>query len=225
MTKNTKNLLFIKQFHIFVYNQTEVFSQTDVGRKPKTKNVLKMKWEDLKVYRPIEKTELTYAKKIIESIISNRLEPYGFRKVGKKLIRKSNDLIHLIFLDSRGSWSGASNSLKIQVAIVSIYDVDILVNNYEPISNTFIENLKPDLKNYYQITQEYELFAQFISTKIEEIILPYFDKYTSSSDIIKKGIKHGSTKNLVELCEKSKNIEYIEDLKCRKEVVIKKLKI
>jgi hypothetical protein len=184
-----------------------------------------MKWEDLKVYRPIEKTELTNAKKIIESIISNRLELYGFRKIGKKLIRKSNDLIHLIFLDSRGSWSGASNSLKIQVAIVSIYDLDILVNNYEPISNTFIENLKPDLKNYYQITQEYELFAQYISTKIEEIILPYFDKYTSSNDIIKKGIKHGSTKNLVELCEKSKNIEFIEDLKFRKEVVIKKLKI
>ncbi len=184
-----------------------------------------MKWEDLKVSRSIEKIELTNAKKIIESIISNRLEPYGFRKIGKKLIRKSNDLIHLIFLDSRGSWSGVSNSLKIQVAIVSIYDVDILVNNYEPISNTFIENLKPDLKNYYQITQEYELFAQFISTKIEEIILPYFDKYTSSSDIIKNGIKHGSTKNLVELCEKSKNIEFIEDLKFRKEVVIKKLKI
>lgn len=28
----------------------------------------------------------------------------------KKLIRKSNDLIHVIHLDSRGSWLGSSNS-------------------------------------------------------------------------------------------------------------------
>ena len=184
-----------------------------------------MKWEDLKVYKPIEKTELTNAKKVIESVISNRLEQYGFRKIGKKLIRKSNDLIHLIFLDSRGSWSGTSNSLKIQVAVVSIYDIDILVNNYEPISNTFIEDLKPDLKNYYQITREYELFAQFISTKIEQITLPYFDKYTSSTDIIKKGIKHGITKNLIDLCEKSKDIEFTEELEFRKQIVRKKLKV
>ena len=184
-----------------------------------------MKWEDLKVYKPIEKTELTNAKKVIESVVSYKLEQYGFRKIGKKLIRKSNDLIHLIILDSRGSWSGSSNSLKVQVAVVSIYDVDILVNNYEPISNTFIENLKPDLKNYYQITREYELFAQFISTKIEQIILPYFDKYSSSTDVIEKGIEHGITKNLIDLCEKSKNIEFKEELEFRKQVVKKKLKI
>ena len=119
-----------------------------------------MKWEDLKVYKPIEKSELTNAKKVIESVISNRLEQYGFRKIGKKLIRKSNDLIHVIFLDSRGCWSGGSTSLKIQVAVVSIYDVDLLVNNYEPISNTFIQNLNPNLKNDYKMTGDSELFAK-----------------------------------------------------------------
>ncbi len=184
-----------------------------------------MKWEDLKVYKPIEKTELTNAKKLIDSVVSNKLEKYGFRKIGKKLIRKSDDLIHLIFLDSRGSWIGASNSLKIQVAVVSIYDVDVLVNNFEPISNTFIEDLKPDLKNYYQITQEYELFAEFISNKIEEIILPFFDKYNSSTDVLQKGIKLGITKNLLELCEKSKNIIFTEELELRKQDVTRKLKI
>lgn len=61
-----------------------------------------MNWEDLKFYKPLEKSELSEAKKSIENIIAERLAPFGFRKVGRKLIRKSDDIIHLIHLDSRG---------------------------------------------------------------------------------------------------------------------------
>ena len=186
-----------------------------------------MNWEDLKFYKPLEKKELSNAKKSIETIVAEKLLPNGFKKNGRKLIRKSNDLIHIIHLDSRGSWQGSSNTLKTEFAIVSIFDTDILVDNFEPISSSYIQNLEPKLKNYYQITQEFNLFAEYLSNKIIEIILPYFDKYQNSKDVIKKDIKIGETKNLKLFCElANRNDELVdEQLKMKKNVVIKKLKI
>jgi hypothetical protein len=183
-----------------------------------------MNWEDLKFYKTIEKAELNDAKKSIENIIAKNLVPFGFKKFGRKLVRKSNDLIHIIHLDSRGSWSGSSNSLKTEFAIVSIYDTDIFVKNFEPISGSYIEHLKPQLKNFYQITQEFNLFAEYLTKKIIEIILPYFEKYLSSRDVIDKGIQIGKTKNLNKLCLLS-NQEIDENLKLKKEAVFKRLKI
>lgn len=183
-----------------------------------------MNWEDLKFYKTIEKAELNDAKKSIENIIANNLAPFGFKKFGRKLVRKSNDLIHIIHLDSRGSWTGSSNSLKTELAIVSIYDTDIFLKNFEPISGSYIEHLKPQLKNFYQITKEFNLFAEYLSKKIIEIILPHFDKYLSSRDVIDKGIQIGKTKNLNKLCLLS-NQEIDEDLKLKKEAVFKRLKI
>ncbi|WP_290845345.1 hypothetical protein [Flavobacterium sp.] len=185
-----------------------------------------MNWEDLKYYKPIEKAELAKAKKTIENVIAANLAPFGFQKFGRKLIRKSNDVIHLIHLDSRGSWSGSSNSMKTEFAVISIYDTDILVKNYEPISGSRIEDLAPKLKNYYQITQEFELFADYLSKKIIEIIVPYFDKYRSSEDVLAKGITFGATKNLMQLCLASdaKNPDDNADLKVRKDAVFGKFK-
>lgn len=187
-----------------------------------------MNWEDLKFYKPLEKDELSNAKKSIETIVAEKLMPFGFRKFGRKLIRKSNDLIHIIHLDSRGSWHGSSNTLKTEFAIVSIFDTDILVENFEPISSSYIQDLEPKLKNHYQITKEFNLFAEYLSRKIIEIILPHFDEYLNSSDIIKKGIKIGETKNLKLFCEltKESNGKVVdEQLKTKKDAVLKKLKI
>jgi hypothetical protein len=187
-----------------------------------------MNWEDLKFYKHLEKGELSNAKKSIEIIVAEKLAPYGFRKFGRKLIRKSDDLIHIIHLDSRGSWHGSSSSLKTEFAIVSIFDTDILIENFEPISSSYIQHLEPKLKNYYQITKEFNLFAEYLSRKIIEIILPYFDKYLSSKDVLKKGIKLGGTKNLEQFCEltnQSNGKVSAEQLKVKKDAVLKKLKI
>tara|TARA_R100000541_G_scaffold42384_1_gene49678 strand:+ start:154 stop:732 length:579 start_codon:yes stop_codon:yes gene_type:complete len=190
-----------------------------------------MNWEELKFYKPLEKTELTEAKKSLEAIVTEKLTPYGFKKSGRKLIRKSNDLIHLIHLDSRGSWQGTSNRLKIEFAIVSIFDTDILVENFEPISSSYIQDLDPNLKNYYQITKEFTLFGQYISRKIIEIILPYFDQYLHSSDVLKKGIEFGETKNLKHFCALSISIKDSDNelignqLKIKKDAVFSKLKL
>ena len=184
-----------------------------------------MKWEILKVYKPIEKDELPLAKKTIEAKVYEKLKPLGFKKIGKKFYRVSNDLIHFIFLDSRGSWSGSSNNVKTLVAVISIYDTDILINNYEPISNSYLQDLDNNLKNYYQITQEYELFSEFLSSKIVELLIPYFNKYESSFDVIKKGITIGKTTNLIELCNKAVNQENQNELEELKYNVLKKLKL
>ncbi len=187
-----------------------------------------MNWEDLKFYKPLQKEELNDAKKSIENIIAERLTPFGFRKFGKKLIRKSDDLVHIIHLDSRGSWQGASNSLKTEIAIVSIYDTDILLENFEPISGCYIQNLEPKLRNYYQITKEFNDFAEFLSKKIIEIVLPHFDKYLNSKDVLNKGIQIGASKNLKLFCELTKNSNekvVDETLKTKKDAVLKKLKI
>ncbi|MEN9906879.1 MAG: hypothetical protein RLZZ540_20 [Bacteroidota bacterium] len=190
-----------------------------------------MNWEDLKFYKPIEKTELSNAKKSIEAIVAEKLTPFGFRKFGRKLIRKSNDLIHIIHLDSRGSWHGSSNNIKTEIAIVSIFDTDILVENFEPISSSYIQDLDPTLRNYYQITKEFNLFADYLSRKIIELVLPHFDKYLSSIDVLTKGVKVGETKNLKIFCgltnqEITSQKEFSDkDLKVKKAAVLKKLKI
>ena len=187
-----------------------------------------MNWEDLKFYKPLEKEELSNAKKYIETTVAEYLMPYGFKKFGRKLIRKSNDLIHIIHLDSRGSWNGTSNTIKTEFAIVSIFDTDILVENFEPISGSYIQNLEPKLKNYYQITKEFNLFAEYLSKKIIEIVLPHFDKYLSSSDVVIKDIKIGESKNLKQFCELTKESNgkvNTDQLMAKKDAVLKKLKI
>ena len=119
---------------------------------------------------------------------------------------------------------GSSKSLKIEIAIVSIFDTDILVDNFEPISGSYIQDLEPKLKNYYQITKEYNLFAEFLSRKIIDIVLPYFDKYSNSKDVLKNGIKIGETKNLKLFCDLT-NQSNEEQLQLKKEAVFKKLKL
>lgn len=144
-----------------------------------------MKWEDLKVYHKIPKENLSQAKKEITKIISDNLARYGFKLYGRKLIRLSNDLFHIIHLDTRGTWMGATESLKTEIAVISVYDTDIFVQNYELTFKRSIEELIPGIKNYYQITQEYKLFSEYLSKKLEDNIIPYFNNFTTSKDILK----------------------------------------
>ena len=164
-----------------------------------------MKWDDLKVYKPLKKEELKSAKHEIENVIFENISKFGFKKYGRKLIRKSDDLFHIIHLDSRGSWMGASHSLKTEIAIVSIYDIDVFVKNYELTARKNIEQLNPKIRNYYQITQEYKLFASYISRLIIEIVLPYFDKYKSTNEVLKKSSDFKIDK-MSEIVERNQNL-------------------
>jgi hypothetical protein len=79
-----------------------------------------MRWEELKVYRPLTKVELKPAFKDFTKIIAENLKPFGFSLYGRKLIALSNDLLHVIHIDTRGSWSGVSEYFKTEISLVAI---------------------------------------------------------------------------------------------------------
>lgn len=173
-----------------------------------------MIWEELKVYRPLKKEELKESYKKFTSIIAENLSYFGFKLVGRRLIKKSNDLFHIIHLDTRGSWTGLSDSFKTEIAITSIYDKEVFVKNYELTGSRSMESLIPNLRNYYRITEEYPLLADFITRKIIDYILPYFDKYSSSKQILadRANFKIDNltqaterNRNLIMLCESGNN--------------------
>lgn len=62
-----------------------------------------MRWEDLKVYKQLTKEELKPAFKDFTKNVADNLKPFGFFLHGRKLIPVSNDLLHVIHLDTRGS--------------------------------------------------------------------------------------------------------------------------
>ena len=144
-----------------------------------------MNWEDLKVYRPLKKEELKTAYKAFTKIIADNLLVDGYELKGRKLIKLSDDLFHIIHLDTRGSWMGTSDSFKTEISICSVYDTDTFILNYELTASKKIEDLVPKIRNYYRITQEYSLLADFLTRKIRESILPYFSQYKPSKDILK----------------------------------------
>lgn len=164
-----------------------------------------MKWEDLTVYKILSKEELSIAKKEIENIIFKNLQPYGFKKSGRKLIRKSEDLFHIIHLDTRGSWMGASKSLNTEISLVSVYDTEVFLDNYELTGRKYIQDLIPKIKNYYQITQEYQLFADFISRKLIKYAIPYFDRFKNSKDILSNS-RIFKTDYTSEILERNQNL-------------------
>lgn len=143
-----------------------------------------MTWEALKVYKPIAKDELATAKKQIAKIISENLKPFGFNLYGRKLIRLSDDLFHVIHLDTRGSWAGNSTQLKTEIAVVSIYDTGVFIENRELTGSIHLEDLIPGIRNHYQITQEYILFADYISRNIIQNVIPHLDKIKNSKDVL-----------------------------------------
>lgn len=164
-----------------------------------------MTWETLKVYKPLSKDKLVVAKKEINKIVEENLKPYGFKLYGRKLLKLSEDLFYIIHLDTRGSWMGFSNSLKTDISIVSVFDTNIFIEGHEYLPKQYIQDLIPDIKNYYQITSEYILFANYLSRKLEDYIIPYFNKYKNSEDIIKYSDDFDSSNLNLHLYSKLKN--------------------
>lgn len=164
-----------------------------------------MNWEDLKVYRPLKKEDLKAAYKDFTKIVAENLLNEGFESRGRKLIRQSNDLLHIIHLDTRGSWMGTSESFKTEISICSVYDTDTFILNYELSATKKIEELVPKIRNHYRITQEYTLLADFITRKIREYVLPYLSKFQTSKDVLNNR-KMFKLDNVSEITERNSNL-------------------
>jgi len=68
-----------------------------------------------------------------------------------------------------------------------------------------IQNLIPKIKNYYRITEEYALLADFLVRKIRESILPYFSQFRNSKDILNCPVQF-KLDNLSEMTERNENL-------------------
>lgn len=164
-----------------------------------------MNWEDLTVYKPLKKEDLKTAYKDFTKIVADNLIHYGFENRGRKLIRQSNDLLHIIHFDTRGSWMGTSESFKTEISICSVYDTETFILNYELTASKKIEDLVPKIKNYYRITQEYKLLADFITRKIREYVLTYFSHYQTSKEVLNNR-KMFKLDNVSEITERNSNL-------------------
>jgi hypothetical protein len=164
-----------------------------------------MNWEDLKVYSPLKTEDLKSAYKDFTKIIANNLRADGFELKGKKLIKLSNDLFHIVHIDTRGSWVGTSESYKTEISICSVYDTDTFISNFELTASRKIEDLIPKIRNHYRITQEYPLLADFLTRKIRESIFPYFSQYKSSRDVLDNLTKF-KLDNVTEITERNTNL-------------------
>lgn len=145
---------------------------------------MNVKWEELTVYKPLKKEELKAAYKQFSKIIAENMAHFGFKAKGRMLIKRSGELLHIIHLDTRGSWTGLSDSFKTEVAIVSVYDEGPFIFNYELNGTKKIREIVPNLRNYNRITQEYELLADFLTRKIIGFVLQYFEQYSNAIKIL-----------------------------------------
>jgi hypothetical protein len=143
-----------------------------------------MKWEELKVYRPLTKEELKPAYKHFTKIIADNLKAFGFFLHGRKLIRVSNDLLHIIHVDTRGNWMGINEYFKIDIAVMAVCDKSSFIRGFELTGCKRIEDISKNIRDHSRITQEYPLLADFITRRIIEYVIPYFDKYNSSGKVL-----------------------------------------
>ncbi|KAA9327097.1 hypothetical protein F0P96_17820 [Hymenobacter busanensis] len=144
-----------------------------------------MKWEDLKVYRPLPKEELRQAFKPFTAAVAAHLAPYGFILLGRKLIRAVNDVMQIIHIDTRGSWMGISATYETGVAVIPYCsDFFRLTSSSELLWQKPIEEIVPGIKNHYRITAEYVLLAEYLAGRIIRDVLPYFNSINTSAQIL-----------------------------------------
>src|SRR4051794_28587175 len=143
-----------------------------------------MKWEELKVYKPLTKEELKAAFKDFTKIIADNLKPFGFSLYGRKLVAVSNDLFHIIHIDTRGSWSGVNAYFQTEISIVAVSDKSPFIRGFELTGSKKFEDIVIGIKDNYRITKEYPLLADFLTRKTIEKVLPYFDRYDNSKKIL-----------------------------------------
>jgi hypothetical protein len=143
-----------------------------------------MRWEELKVYRPLTKEELKPAFKDFTRIIADNLKSFGYSLHGRKLIALSNDLLQIIHLDTRGSWAGVSEYFKTEISLVAVSDKSPFIRGFELTGSKKIEDIVLGIRDNYRITQEYALLADFLTRKIIERVIPYFDMFDSSKKVL-----------------------------------------
>ncbi len=161
-----------KKFKIF--KKTEEKSLNSKSEKPK--------FEQIKVFKSLPKEQWKTAYNELNKIISENLKEYGFKKKGRKHYRLTNDLLEVIDIDNRGSWTGATDDIEIRIGLVP-YCWEGLTNEYYLIGSKKIEEIDNTIRKHFRISEEYILLANYLSEKLISKALPFFEKYNSTKKI------------------------------------------
>ena len=140
-------------------------------------------FEKIKVFKSLPKEQWKSAYNELNKIIGLNLKDYGFKKKGRKHYRLTNDLLEVIDIDNRGSWSGVKDDIEIRIGIVP-YCWEGLTNEYYLVGSKKIEEIDKTIRKHFRISQEYLLLADYISERIINNVFPFFDKYNSTKKII-----------------------------------------
>ncbi|MFB9053070.1 hypothetical protein ACFFVB_08245 [Formosa undariae] len=140
------------------------------------------KFEKIKVFKSLPKEEWKPAFNALNEIIGANLKEYGFKKKGRKHYRLTNDLLEIIDVDNRGSWSGTKDTIEIRIGLVP-YCWEGLTKEYYLVGSKKIEEIDKTIRKHFRISQEYLLLADYLSERIIRNVLPYFEKYNSTKKI------------------------------------------
>lgn len=142
----------------------------------------KSEFEKIKVFKSLPKEQWKPAYNELNKIIGANLKEYGFKKKGRKHYRLTNDLLEVIDIDNRGSWTGAKDDIEIRIGLVP-YCWEGLTNEYYLIGSKKIEEIDKTIRKHFRISKEYLILADYLSEKLIANALPFFDKYNSTKKI------------------------------------------
>jgi hypothetical protein len=139
-------------------------------------------FEQIKVFKSLPKEQWKPAYNELNNIIGRNLKKYGFKKKGRKHYRLTNDLLEVIDIDNRGSWTGAKDDIEIRIGLVP-YCWEGLTNEYYLIGSKKIEEIDRTIRKHFRISEEYLILADYLSEKLIANALPFFEKYNSTKKI------------------------------------------
>lgn len=140
-------------------------------------------FEKIKVFKSLPKEQWKPAYNELNTIIGANLKKHGFKKKGRKHYRLTHDLLEVIDVDNRGSWSGSKDDIEIRIGLVP-FCWKGLTDEYYLIGSKSIEEIDKTIRKHFRISKEYLLLADYLSERIINNVLPFFEKYNSTEKIV-----------------------------------------
>ena len=155
------------------------------GKNKKQDSNLKSKkseFERIKVFKSLPKEQWKTAYDELNKRIGDNLKEFGFKKKGRKHYRLTNDLLEIIDVDNRGSWTGTKDDIEIRIGLVPCFWKG-LTNEYYLVGSKRIEEIDKSIRKHFRLSQEYLMLADYLSERIVQNVLPFFEKYNSTKKI------------------------------------------
>ncbi|MBS1613965.1 MAG: hypothetical protein JST49_14170 [Bacteroidetes bacterium] len=140
-------------------------------------------WEELIVYRQLDKKDINPTFKKFGKLLNTLVEDYSIEQTYSvlKLYRYVNELEQAIFIEKRAGTYDLTVRTTIKplnfyrhhkFTMVNIVPLGNIMNNYR--------------RSFYPLTQEWSDLADFLARKIKGEIEHYFEQYNSYDKIIKR---------------------------------------